>query len=245
MGTSISGPSSWKNRVTKVILTWLPVGNSNWSFQATQTPIFHGFVGCSSMVHILEESGVLTWNSLLKLRHPFKQLLGLGSVKESTMTVLNQWVSLSFCLVNHMDYAFVIQAELILGVLASKWSHWNKLHKKEKMKLLSGFYFSFGQSLTLLNDSILKATLKARQKLSQASKLLSNILQWNSIFSQWLFSHHLPFLLPWVLDGVSTYPVVSLICPEIWALQLFQLPNLWSIHVGEVQPKYANIENRQ
>ena len=126
------------------------------------------------------------------------------------MTVLNQWVSLSFCLVNHMDYAFVIQAELILGVLASEWSHWNKLHKKKKMKLLSCFYFSFGQSLILLNDSILNATLKAIQKLSQASKLLSNILQWNSIFSQWSVSPiHLPFLLPWVLDGVSTYPVVT------------------------------------
>lgn len=104
------------------------------------------------------------------------------------MTVLNQWVSLSFCLVNHMDYAFVIQAELILGVLAYEWSHWNKLHKKKKMKPLSCFYFSFGQSLISLNDSILKATLKAIQKLSQASKLLSNILQWNSIFSQWLVS---------------------------------------------------------
>ena len=62
------------------------------------------------------------------------------------MTVLNQWVSLSFCLVNHMDYAFVIQAELILGVLASEWSNWNNLHKKKKMKLLSCFHFSFCQS---------------------------------------------------------------------------------------------------
>lgn len=137
------------------------------------------------------------------------------------MTVLNQWVSLSFCLVNHMDYAFVIQAELILGVLAYEWSHWNKLHKKKKMKLLSCFHFSFGQSLILLNDSILKATLKAIQKLSQASKLLSNILQWNSIFSQWLVSPiHLPFF--YFHECWMEYHHIQL----LRAPQLFQLPNL-------------------
>ena len=157
----------------------------------------------------------------------------------STMTVLNQWVSLSFCLVNHMDYAFVIQAELILGVLASEWSHWNKLHKKKKMKLLSCFHFSFGQSLILLNDSIPKATLKAIQKLSQASKLLSNILQWNSIFSQWLVS---PIHLPFFTSMSAGWSIIISSCYELRSFFSFRI---WSIHVGEVQPKYANIENRQ